>query len=427
MNFKGKMYEKSGITLIALVVTIIVLLILAGVTIATLTGDNGILTKAQQAKAETGEASNIEKIRLAVLETQIGDNGYQEIDATTFQEALNNQFEGRDLQVTDNKDGSFIISLDNNSKMFYADSNGEIITNENMLEIGTAEELKAFRDDVNNGNSYEGKYVYLTSDIVLDSGEKWEPIGFYPMENSSPEDETNTPFSGIFDGKGYEINGIYINSTDKVQGLFGLVNNGTIKNIGIGENCTITGNISVGAVVGYLYNNSKATNCYNKANIKVGSYSGGTFGQASMNVIIEKCYNEGNITSNDATNYIGGVVGNLTNGSQINMCYNNGNIDCTEVDRVGGIAGQSQTNNSTIDNCFNLGNITGKNYVGGIVGQTYNKALLQNCYNIGNINGNNLIGGMSGMNSSEIYNCYNIGNISGNTSTIRWNSRDKYR
>lgn len=40
MNFKGKMREKSGITLISLVVTIIVLLILAGVTIATLTGEN---------------------------------------------------------------------------------------------------------------------------------------------------------------------------------------------------------------------------------------------------------------------------------------------------------------------------------------------------------------------------------------------------
>ena len=43
---KQKLKESKGITLIALVITIIVLLILAGVTIATLTGDNGILTKA---------------------------------------------------------------------------------------------------------------------------------------------------------------------------------------------------------------------------------------------------------------------------------------------------------------------------------------------------------------------------------------------
>ncbi len=49
-NVKNK---SKGITLIALVITIIVLLILAGVTIATLTGENGILTKATQSKEET--------------------------------------------------------------------------------------------------------------------------------------------------------------------------------------------------------------------------------------------------------------------------------------------------------------------------------------------------------------------------------------
>ena len=43
----------KGITLIALVITIIVLLILAGVSIAMLTGDNGILTQAQNAKNKT--------------------------------------------------------------------------------------------------------------------------------------------------------------------------------------------------------------------------------------------------------------------------------------------------------------------------------------------------------------------------------------
>ena len=47
---KERLKTHKGITLIALVITIIVLLILAGVTIATLTGDNGILTKAQNAK-----------------------------------------------------------------------------------------------------------------------------------------------------------------------------------------------------------------------------------------------------------------------------------------------------------------------------------------------------------------------------------------
>ena len=58
----------KGITLIALVVTIVVLLILAGVSISMLTGNNGIITQAQNAKKETEEAEEKEKIQLAVLD-----------------------------------------------------------------------------------------------------------------------------------------------------------------------------------------------------------------------------------------------------------------------------------------------------------------------------------------------------------------------
>ena len=63
MRFKTK--EAKGITLIALVITIIVLLILAGVTIATLTGDNGILKQADKAKTETTMGEEKEAIGLA--------------------------------------------------------------------------------------------------------------------------------------------------------------------------------------------------------------------------------------------------------------------------------------------------------------------------------------------------------------------------
>jgi len=72
--------RKNGVTLIALVITIIVLLILAGVTIAMLTGDNGIISKAQKAKDSTEEAKERENAELKVVEdylssqsTQIGE------------------------------------------------------------------------------------------------------------------------------------------------------------------------------------------------------------------------------------------------------------------------------------------------------------------------------------------------------------------
>ena len=67
MNLKQKFRKNQGITLIALVVTIIVLLILAGITIAMLTGQNGILNRATEAKEKTGVAQEEEQIKLAVM------------------------------------------------------------------------------------------------------------------------------------------------------------------------------------------------------------------------------------------------------------------------------------------------------------------------------------------------------------------------
>ena len=66
------MKKENGITLIALVITIIVLLILAGVTIAMLTGDNGLLTKAGQAKESVKDGEIGEQIKLACHEYKLG-------------------------------------------------------------------------------------------------------------------------------------------------------------------------------------------------------------------------------------------------------------------------------------------------------------------------------------------------------------------
>ncbi len=68
------MKQNNGITLIALVITIIVLLILAGVAIATLTGDNGILTKAVQAKDATRGGEVKEYVEMAITENTMADN-----------------------------------------------------------------------------------------------------------------------------------------------------------------------------------------------------------------------------------------------------------------------------------------------------------------------------------------------------------------
>ena len=63
--------KSKGITLIALVITIIVLLILAGVAIATLTGENGVLTKAGNSKLATEQAQILEQLRLEMYERKV--------------------------------------------------------------------------------------------------------------------------------------------------------------------------------------------------------------------------------------------------------------------------------------------------------------------------------------------------------------------
>ena len=98
-----------GITLIALVITIIVLLILAAISIATLTGDNGILTKAQDAKNDTVVGEEKEQIKLA-YDASMADN-YEKGDYTTgvtsdkIGEHLRKQ--GQNVEVT----GTGIISI----------------------------------------------------------------------------------------------------------------------------------------------------------------------------------------------------------------------------------------------------------------------------------------------------------------------------
>ena len=215
-------YGKKGITLISLVVTIIVLLILAGVTIATLTGENGILTRASEAKEKTEEAQEKEGLELAVTSSQMEDVNTLEITEEKLSDAIKQQFgNNKDFSITDNGDGSFLVSMNDTQRMYYIDETGKIIEQSNMLKISTTDELKTFRDDVNSGNTYEGWYVYLANDITLDINEEWEPIGYYPQTSSTPEEEENKTFCG----------GIFIMVFEKVASILSDYNGTDVSEI----------------------------------------------------------------------------------------------------------------------------------------------------------------------------------------------------
>ncbi len=104
------MRNQKGITLIALVITIIVLLILAGVSIAMLTGNNGILTQANRAGDATREADIKEAISLAVstINADIYDdtqNTYTTLSYDTISQAINNDRGPGTAEVNGDSDG----------------------------------------------------------------------------------------------------------------------------------------------------------------------------------------------------------------------------------------------------------------------------------------------------------------------------------
>ena len=90
----------------------------------TLTGDNGILKRATEAQEKTGEAKEIELIKLAISEAQIGENGYQELNANDLQDSIDNQFNGRNVIVSDNGDSTFTVSFLDTLRDYNITSNG---------------------------------------------------------------------------------------------------------------------------------------------------------------------------------------------------------------------------------------------------------------------------------------------------------------
>ena len=100
-KFKKMAKERRGVTLIALVITIIVLLILAGVTIAMLTGENGIISKAMQAKTKTEDSKETEEAGLKKIENYI--NGKSAEAGVVIQDLKSIKSDGTEGEVIGEK------------------------------------------------------------------------------------------------------------------------------------------------------------------------------------------------------------------------------------------------------------------------------------------------------------------------------------
>ena len=156
---KERLKTHKGITLIALVITIIVLLILAGVAIATLTGDNGIIAKAQQAKMQNDKAAAKEKVDLAIA-ASFDETG--KIDLGQLKNNLN-YIDGINPKVGDLTDESFPleVTVDEIKVIIKKDGNGNYSTSfgddENLAQAPTSW-VKTTKTD-SNWYSYNGDTV----------------------------------------------------------------------------------------------------------------------------------------------------------------------------------------------------------------------------------------------------------------------------
>lgn len=269
------------------------------------------------------------------------------------------------------------------------------------LVIKTVDELRAFRDDVNNGNNYDGKLVELTADIDLGgkAGGSWEPIGLPDVGNG-----TGCPFLGTFDGCGHTVSGMYISTLDG-SGFFGYVKGGTVKNLKVdGEIVLEHVGFTSGGAGGVVYILAMSDDI---------DESGMTTGG-----VIENCSYSGSITGSMTFNgNVGGIVGTTEAGTVVTGCYNTSNIDVSGVSDymriiscVGGLIGFSR---SEVTNCYNTGEIRNNGNVGGLIGGGNNvgecRGKVSNCYNFGKVtetgeeSANGVLGGMY-YGSSQ--NCY---------------------
>jgi len=221
--------------------------------------------------------------------------------------------------------------------------------------------------------NYWAGFTRLETDVNL-AGRTYTTAVIAPDTDSSTSWFQGTPFTGVFDGNDHKIVNLTINggAVNDFLGLFGYIDDGEVKNLGI----------EVGSVSG--------TGLY------VGGLVGLNYGSLS------NCYSTGDVNSLE---YVGGLVG-LNDGGYVSNCSST--CDVSGISRVGGLVG---ANNGSVLNCYSTGNVSGVAEVGGLLG--YNNGSILNCYSIVSVIGTEDVGGLVGWNDGTISNCYSTGDVNG--------------
>lgn len=189
----------------------------------------------------------------------------------------------------------------------------------------------------------------------------------------------STPFSGTFDGNGFEIRNLTIDTNIADLGLFGNFT-GKLLNIQIKNGSVKNGaSASTGGLVGY-FNGGTITNChYNGLVQSDGSNTGGLIGRATAG-IATKCSSGGSVSGNT---FVGGFVGHCST-IRVEDSFTTTNVlGASTGSAIGGFVGYS-TGASTcwFERCYSTGSVEGKAQTGGFGGHAATYTFIKNCYTL---------------------------------------------
>jgi len=274
-------------------------------------------------------------------------------------------------------------------------------TTENPYQIKNIADLMF----ISANDSLWNKHFIQIADIDASSTaeDEFNPIG----ENR--QGVMDTTFRGSYNGNGFSINSLYINSTGKPVGLFGYTHNAAIRKINL-NNVNFTGQGATGGVVATAHNGIIDSCSVNGTITNQGDYTGGIAGEINSTTITN-CSFSGNIVGKSL---VAGITGFLDNDGTIKNCSSNGTI--AGETHVGGIIGYSQFIDSLYQ-CYNTANISSSSFAGGLIGYCYHPGYLpeiSNCYNTGDVYADSCAGGAIGESYStlEFSYCYSTGRVS---------------
>ena len=252
--------------------------------------------------------------------------------------------------------------------------------------LSNAKDVVALQNLVNSGVDTTDVKFELARDIDM-SGIDFRGIGV---------DEQNS-FKGTFDGCGYVISNLKINTTENNVGLFGCTNKASIENLGL-ENCDMSGSGYIGGLVG-LSISSKISNSYCSGMVSGSGQVGGVVGE-SCSSHIKNLYFKGEVVGTAGN--VGGISGCLRVGGTFENCYSEGSVTGGGCDDTGGLAG-ANFDGVPVNKSFSSCDVVGNSSVGGLIGCA--GAPLRNSFFVGKVSGKRDVGGLVGFNQTSLDTC----------------------